>query len=147
MSILSLHRPRNGPSGHSVARIAMPFAGVVAGTAAGFVIAAVAHRTRPGGRTPLELAPDGSALEFHEGGVRVSRRGGGSGPDGAGEVAPIVAAGDLAGLGSAGIRPTFEVEDELAREVDVAGNVDAGPGSDGLPPEGDPEPVLSARRA
>ena len=147
MSILSLHRPHHDPSGHSTARVALPLAGVVAGTAAGFAIAAIAHRSRPIGRDSLELAPDGSALEFHEGGVRVARAGE-SDPEGVPDEAAAVAAGDLTGLGSAGIRPTFAVEAELAREVDdVGGDVDEGPASDAAPPESDREPVLSAPRA
>lgn len=148
MSILSLHRPHHDPAGHSaVARVALPFAGVVAGTAAGFAIAAVVHRSRPVGHGSLELAPDGSAIEFHEGGVRVARTRE-TDLEGAAEEAAVVAAGGLSGLGSAGIRPTFEIEAELAREVgDAGGEVDAGQVRDAAPSEGDREPVLSAPRA
>jgi len=147
MSILSLHRPHRDPAGHpAVTRVALPLAGVVAGTAAGFAIAAVAHRSRPSGRGSLELAPDGSAIEFHEGGVRVARTRE-SDPEGMAEEAAAAAEG-LSGLGSAGIRPTFEIEAELAREVDDVGrDVDAGQATDAAPPEGDREPVLSAPRA
>jgi hypothetical protein len=148
MSILSLHRPHHDPAGHSaVARVALPLAGVVAGTAAGFAIATVAHRSRPSGRGSLELAPDGSALEFHEGGVRIARAGE-SDREGMAEEAAVVAAEGPSGLGAAGIRPTFEIEAELAREVgDAGGDVDAGQARDAATPEGGREPVLSAPRA
>ncbi len=152
MSILSLHRPHHDPSGHAVARVALPLAGVVAGTAAGFALAAITHRSRPIGRDSLELAPDGSAVEFHEGGVRVSRRGGEDDRETtaheAAVVAEVIAAGGSPGLGAAGIRPTFEVEAELAREVDAAaGDVDAGRPREVAAPGSDREPVLSAPRA
>ncbi len=149
MSILPLHRPHHDPSGHALVRVALPLAGVVAGTAAGLAIAAVARRSGSIGRDSLALAPDGSALEFHEGGVSVSRRGGESDPDRMAEVAEVVAAGGLAGLGSAGIRPTFEVEAELAREVDdgLGRGADAAPPWGGASQESEREPVLSAPRA
>jgi hypothetical protein len=147
MSILSLHRPHHDPADRSVAaRVALPLAGVVAGTAAGFAIASVAHRSRTIRRESLELAPDGSAVEFLEGGVRVARTPE-SDPEAPAEEAVAVAEGARAGLGSAGIRPTFEIEAELVREVGDVGDLDAGQPTDAASPEGDREPVLSAPRA
>jgi hypothetical protein len=148
MSILSLHRPHHDPADHPVAaRVALPLAGVVAGTAAGFAIASVAHRSRAIRRDSLELAPDGSAVEFLEGGVRVARTRE-SDPEATAEEAAAIAEEALSGLGSAGIRPTFEIEAELVREIDDVGAVlDAGQPTDAAPPEGNREPVLSAPRA
>ena len=115
MSVNPFHPAEPGPFRHWAGRLALPFAGVVAGTVAGFAVAALVRRPgRPGGPT-MELAPEGSTIEFDKGGVWLARQSGEGDDRSAG--ADVVVDEIAGGLPATGIRPTFEVDAELAREL------------------------------
>ena len=109
------HRARPDPLRLWVARLALPFAGVVAGTVTGFAVAALARRQGPCGHPALELAPEDSTIDFDKGGVWLARQPGAG--DGRGAGADDIVDETADGVPATGIRPTFEVEAELAREL------------------------------
>ncbi|MGO9180251.1 MAG: hypothetical protein ACLQBX_03670 [Candidatus Limnocylindrales bacterium] len=113
MPTLTLHRPTPEPLGHDAVRMGLPVAGVIAATLVRVAVAAAVHRSAVIKPDSIELVPDASAPDFDEGLEEA-----------------------LAELAAAGIRPTFEVEAELAREIAAE-----------LPCEPAREPALSASRA
>ena len=117
MPVTPFHPADPDPSRRWADRVALPLTGVVAGTVAGFAIAALVRRPGPSGHAPLELAPDDSTIEFDKGGVWVARLPGAGDERGA-DVDDVM--GEIAGgLPVTGIRPTFEVDAELAREIEA----------------------------
>ncbi len=87
----AVHVPGNGPRRRGLA-VGLPVVAAVAGTVAGLAAAALVRRAGGAAPSSLALAPDGALIDFDKGGVRV---------------APP----------ATGIRPTFEVEAELEREL------------------------------
>ncbi len=150
MPTLSLHRPLHDQPGHPITRIALPLAGVIAGTVAGFVAAAAVRRSGVLGPEWVELSPSDGVLEIDKGGIRVvaSRDAGTAGDTGTGDLetgevgAGGLEVGEGASLASAGVRPTFDVEAELEREV-ASEPEPSGQSQPGAPRK----PELSAPRA
>ena len=105
-----------GPFPRWAGRLALPIAGVVAGTMAGFAVAALVRRPAHPGQPPMELAPADTTIDFDKGGVWLERDSG-EGDRNAGTDAAVD--GITGGLPATGIRPTFEVDAELARELDA----------------------------
>ncbi len=164
MPTLPLYRPAVDPAvgpaasaaRHPAVRLALPVAGVVAGTVAGFVAAAAIRRSGVFGPGWIDLVPKDGILEIDKGGARLSVSRGAHGSDAAARGEPPAGADEDAGdaqcVAATAIRPTFEVEEELAREIDrepdrgggdePAGRIDGEPDFDARE-----EPVLSATRA
>ena len=119
------HHAEPGSFPQWAGRLALPVAGVVAGSVAGFVVAALVRRPGHPGRPSMELAPADTAIDFDKGGVWLERESL-EGDRSAG--ADVTVDGIPGGLPVTGMRPTFEVDAELARELDAgAAPADAGP--------------------
>lgn len=115
MSVLSVLSVLSDPLRRWATRAALPLAGVAVGTAVGLAVAALIRRVEGPAPRPLELAPEGNTVEFDKGGVRVAQEAPSAAPgaDEASEPAWPV----LAGMAVTAIRPPFEVERELDREL------------------------------
>ena len=109
--------------------------GVIAATMVGVAVATVVHRSGVIEPDSIELMPDASAPAFDEAAARASRRRRAT-YRGAGSVDDKGLEEALAGLAATGIRPTFAVEAEVAREIAAE-----------PPCEQAREPALSASRA
>jgi hypothetical protein len=124
MPVNPFHHAEPGPFQQWAVRLALSVAGVVAGTVAGFAVAGLVRRPRHSGQPPMELAPADTAIDFDKGGVWLQRD---SDEDHRGAGADAAVDGIAGGLPAAGMRPTFEVAAELARELDDgAARADAG---------------------
>ena len=140
MPVNPLRRVQPGPFPQWAERFALPVAGVVAGTVAGFAVAALVRRPgRPGSPT-MELAPEGSTIEFDKGGVWLARQAAES--DDRSAEAGVAVDPTAGGLPATGIRPTFEVDSELAREL-ASETAPATEGDAGLPFDAESEAVLA----
>jgi hypothetical protein len=116
----------------------LPVAGVMAATVVCAAVAAAVHRSGVIEPDSFELMPDASA-KFRRGSGGVSRRGHARCRV-VGSVDDERSKDALAGLAATGIRPTLEVEAELARAI-------AAQPTRGTVPEPDRELTLSASRA
>ncbi len=133
------HHAEPGSFPQWAGRIALPVAGVVAGTVAGFAVAALVRRPGHPGQLSMELAPADTAIDFDKGGVWLERESH-EGDRSAG--ADVAVDGIAGGLPATGMRPTFEVDAELARELD-AGTTPATEGGAALPLGAGRETVLA----
>ncbi len=140
MPVNPFHHAEPGPFPQWAGRLALPVAGVVAGTVAGFAVAALVRRPGHPGQLSMELAPADTTIDFDKGGVWLERQAGESDDRGAGVG---VAVDETAGaLPATGIRPTFEVDSEMAREL-ASETAPATEGDAGLPFDTEPEAVLA----
>ena len=122
MTSVSGTPPTCRPAATRAARILAPFFFALLGTIGGVAVANLVGRARGHEthvRHALDLAPGVGSLEFDKGGVRVRAEPGHEEPPYSFEPEEIMTLPEAL-RPAAGIRPTFDVEAELARALDAA---------------------------